>query len=288
MMRGIRRLAVGVAMTGLLAGGAVGAAMGTAHAAEVGYCLGTSSNSYSCTLMGTIASPAAVTVTVADDVSGASEEVTADVTTLSCTDSTGTASEPASSSTGDTTLTDNVLPLPATADGTCDVTATVSLAAADASTKGFTASEFTASLTYTAAASPTPTASAAPVHPVKGYDGKCVSDKGNSSANRTAIILWTCSGTDQALSWKYSDGEFIHTGKCLNDQANGGSRSKVILWACNGGANEKWSELANGELKLKSHNGTLCLDDPAYSTKNGTQLIVYTCKDSANQKWSLP
>jgi hypothetical protein len=31
---------------------------------------------------------------------------------------------------------------------------------------------------------------------------------------------------------------------------------------------------------------TLCLDDPAYSAKNGTQLIVYTCKNSANQHWS--
>jgi hypothetical protein len=30
------------------------------------------------------------------------------------------------------------------------------------------------------------------------------------------------------------------------------------------------------------------VDDPGYSKKNGTQLIVYTCKDSANQKWSLP
>ena len=36
---------------------------------------------------------------------------------------------------------------------------------------------------------------------------------------------------------------------------------------------------------LKSHGGTLCLDDPRSSTKNGTQLIVYTCKDSANQRW---
>ena len=126
------------------------------------------------------------------------------------------------------------------------------------------------------------------MHPVKGYDGKCLDDKANSSANRTAIIIWTCSGTDQAEAWKYSDNEFIHNGKCLNDKADGGSRSKVILWTCNGGANEKWTELDNGELKLKSHNGTLCLDDPAYSTRNRTQLIVYSCKDSANQKWSLP
>jgi len=39
---------------------------------------------------------------------------------------------------------------------------------------------------------------------------------------------------------------------------------------------------------LQAHGGRLCLDDPAYSTKNGTQLIVYTCTDAANQKWSMP
>jgi hypothetical protein len=39
---------------------------------------------------------------------------------------------------------------------------------------------------------------------------------------------------------------------------------------------------------LKSHNGKLCLDDPANSKANGTQLIVYTCKNTANQRWSLP
>ena len=110
-----------------------------------------------------------------------------------------------------------------------------------------------------------------------GFDSKCLDDKFNSSANRAVVVIWSCSGSDQAENWKFSNSEFIHNGKCLNDQGNGGSRSKVILWTCNGASNEKWSELANGELKLQSHGGTLCLDDPASSTKNGTQLIVYTC-----------
>jgi hypothetical protein len=126
------------------------------------------------------------------------------------------------------------------------------------------------------------------VHSVKGFGGKCLDDKGNSSANRAVVVIWSCSGSDPAENWQYSNSEFQHNGKCLNDQGNGGSRSKVILWTCNGAANEKWSELANGEIRLQSHGNTLCLDDPGYSTKNGTQLIVYSCKDSANQKWSLP
>jgi len=170
--------------------------MEVAHAdGTVDTCIGASDGSpaYECTVSATIPSPSAITVSVADNgtTSGgttATEGVTVNVTTLSCTDSSSTASEPASSETGSTPLTDNVAPLPATADGQCDVEATVTLASTDTGTP----TQFTASLGYTsstASASPSPSASpttsgSGSVHPVKGYDGKCLDDKGNSSANR--------------------------------------------------------------------------------------------------------
>jgi hypothetical protein len=268
--------------------------MEVAHAdGTVDTCIGAADTSYDCTVQATVPSPATITVSVVDNgtTTGgatATEGVTVKVTTLSCTDNSGTDSEPASSSTGSTPLTDNVVPLPANAaDSQCDVEATVELASTDTGAP----TQFTASLAYTsstATASPSPSPSSGSVHPVKGYDGKCLDDKGNSSANRAEAIIWSCSGTDQAQNWTFSNNEFVHNGKCLNDQGNGGIRSKVILWTCNGASNEKWSELANGEIRLQSHSNTLCVDDPGYSTKNGTQLIVYTCKDSNNQKWSLP
>ncbi|MGH3205010.1 MAG: RICIN domain-containing protein [Streptosporangiaceae bacterium] len=303
-------------MTGLLAAGAVTASMEYAHAqSEVDYCLGAADNSYDCTVSATVSNPASINVGVTDSTSGAFEEVMVSVTTLTCTDSNSTATEPASSTEGTTPLTDNIVPLPATADGQCTVTATVHLvppytAPAYAECLNTTATPspvatpnptptatppacptgFTATLNFTSAASPSPSATTAgsSVHPVRGYSGKCLDDKGNSSANRAVVVIWSCSGSDQAENWQYSSNELKHNGKCLNDKGNGGIRSKVILWSCNGASNEKWSELANGELKLQSHSGTLCLDDPGYSTKNGTQLIVYSCKDSSNQKWSLP
>ncbi len=298
MMRGIRRLVVCAAATGLLTAGIVSASMEVAHAdGTVDTCIGASDSSpaYECTVSATIPSPSAITVSVADNgtTSGgttATEGVTVNVTTLSCTDSSSTASEPASSETGSTPLTDNVAPLPATADGQCDVEATVSLAKTDtgADTQFTATLAYTSSSTATASPGPTPVPVSGSVHPVKGYAGKCLDDKGNSSANRALVVIWSCSNTDQAQNWSFSNDEFIHNGKCLNDQGNGGIRSKVILWSCNGASNETWSELANGEIRLQSHNNELCLDDPGYSTKNGTQLIVYTCKASANQKWALP
>ena len=31
-----------------------------------------------------------------------------------------------------------------------------------------------------------------------------------------------------------------------------------------------------------------CLDDPAFSTTNGTQLDIWSCNDGTNQRWKLP
>ena len=293
MMRGIRRLVVCTAVGGLLAAGAVSASMEVAHAdSVVQRCLGTQSGNYACTLTATISSPSALTVNVADDVSNTNEDVTVSYT-FTCTDSTGTSPASVGGTTGTTPLTEGLTPLPATADGQCSVTAKVSLPTTETSNKTFTPSEYTATLSYTPSSSspspgPSPTPVTGPVHPIVGFDSKCVDDKFNSSANRAVVVIWSCSGSDQAENWKFSNSEFIHNNKCLNDQGNGGIRSKVILWTCDGASNEKWSELANGELKLQSHGGTLALDDPASSTKNGTQLIVYTWHDSANQKWKLP
>jgi hypothetical protein len=292
-MRGVRRLVVGAAVSGLLAAGAVGLSVGTAHAAFSDLCGGNSTTSpaWTCEVTGTIPAPASITVNVTDATANAAEEVVVNWT-VRCADGSSTA-QTAGAPTVGTPVALN-LTLPNTAGGQCQVTATVSLPQSELSTTNFTPTPFNVQLDYTPA-NPAPTASAtstspasSSVHPVKGYGGICVDDKGNSSANGAAAIIWGCSGSDQAQNWSFSSNELQHNGKCLNDKANGGNRSKVILYSCNGGSNEKWSELANGELKLQAHNGTLCLNDPGYSTKNGTQLIVYTCTDSANEKWSLP
>jgi hypothetical protein len=287
MMRGIRRLVVYTAVTGLVAAGAVSASLQVARADTfAAACEGDSGNGYICNLDPTIDSPGSMTVNV--DSGAVNEEVNVQWT-VTCADSTGSQPEAGATDYAETPINIPLEPLPPTAaDGTCTVNVGISIP------KGTPTGpiDYTGTLTYTAAGSSTSSSPA--VHPVKGYGGKCVDDKGNSSANGAAVVIWSCSGSDQAENWKYSSNELTHNGKCLNDKANGGSGSKVILYSCNGGSNEKWSELSNGELRLQSHGGTLCLDDPRSSTTNGTQLIVYACKASvsqkatANQKWSLP
>lgn len=142
---------------------------------------------------------------------------------------------------------------------------------------------------YTPWPSPTASASApASVPLIKGYGGKCLDDKGNSSANRTEIITWTCSGSDSAEGWKFTNGELVHNGKCANDRANGGSGTKLILWTCNRSADETWTHTgSDGEFVLASKtHGKLCLTDPGYSTTNRTQLTVSTCHNTSNQHWT--
>ena len=281
MMRGVRRLVVCTAVTGLLAAGVVGASLAAAHADTVAAgCGANQANGFICPLDATISSPGSISVSVDSGVT--SENVNVGWT-VTCTDSTATVAQAGATDNAATPLTVPLVPLPSTADGQCSVTVDVTLPKPDP----LPAIDFNGTLSYAPPGS-SPSSSGGSVRPVKGFGGMCVDDNRNSSANRAKIQIWSCSGTDQAENWTFSNGEFTHNGKCLNDQGNGGSRSHVILWSCNGASNEKWSELANGELKLQSHGGTLCLDDPRSSTTNGTQLIVYTCKDSANQKWSLP
>jgi hypothetical protein len=286
MMRGVRRLVVCTAVSGLLAAGAVTASLGVAHADGLAAaCEGNGDNGYQCNLEYAIPSPGSITVNVTT--ASTNEEV--DVNwTVTCQQGSGTPiPEEGATDYATTPVNVSLTPLPANAaGGTCNVNAGISIP------KGTPTGPivYTGELNYTTASSSTSTStsSTSSVHPVKGYGGMCVDDKGNSSANGAKAILWGCSSSDPAQNWTYSNSEFVHNGKCLNDKADGGNRSKVILYSCNGASNEKWSELANGELKLQAHNGTLCLNDPGNSTKNGTQLIVYTCTGSANEKFSLP
>jgi hypothetical protein len=292
MMRGIRRLVVYTAVSGLIAAGAVTASMEVAHAdTVVQTCIGASDRTpkFECDMQANIQAPSAITVSATDNSGGKTNEDIAVSWTFTCSDANATSPQVKGGITGMTPLTEPLTPLPATAaDGTCNVSAIVKFP-----TNPTTQDPFTARLSYTPSTSaspspsPSPTTTSNPPH-VVGFGSKCLDDRGNSSSNRAQVVIWTCSGSDPAENWQFSNNEFIHNGKCLNDQGNGGIRSKVILWTCNGASNEKWSELANGEIRLQSHGNTLCLDDPRSSTQNGTQLIVYTCTDSANQKWKHP
>jgi hypothetical protein len=165
---------------------------------------------------------------------------------------------------------------------------------------GFTANSQNASLTLdydegtgTGAGNPTPNPSGSVPSGgisgvIKGFDGKCVNDSGNSRALLATVNSYAC-GSAKGKTWRYASGELIHNGLCLNDKGNGGNGSKLNLYTCTGTPQEIW---IYNSLKhvytLRSHNFGLCITIPNSSTKNGIQLRANTCHDGANQHWTLP
>jgi hypothetical protein len=124
---------------------------------------------------------------------------------------------------------------------------------------------------------------------IKGYDGKCVNDTGNSSKLRAPIVSYAC-GSAKGKTWRYVDGLLVHNNLCLNDKSNAGSGGKLILYTCSGSSSDEiwiFNSLKN-IYQLKAHNFGLCLTIPGASKSNGVQLQVDTCKNSADQHWALP
>jgi hypothetical protein len=122
---------------------------------------------------------------------------------------------------------------------------------------------------------------------IKGYDGKCVDDSGNSSSLRAKVDSWSCN-KGSAQNWRYASGMLVHNGLCLNDKGNAGAGGQLILYTCNGSADELWVHQLNNTYELKAHNWTLCLTIPGFSKKNGTQLQADTCRNNSAQHWTVP
>jgi Ricin-type beta-trefoil lectin domain len=264
-MNRLSRVAAAAAATGLLTAGLITTSM-TAASASTGFGSCSAQGDYAtCDASGTATSPITITVTVTSS---------PDQAVFVSWDTTCSLGDGAGGSSGSFTATTPVsrtISHPYSHPDSCIVAAGAQLQAGGNSVH--------VALSYSQSA-PAPA-----VHEVKGYAGKCAADNGDSSALRTKIQISTCSDA-ASQQWSFSNGELRHGSMCMNAKGTAGSGSLVLLWSCTGAPNETWSHNSAGEYVLKASG--LCLDDPAYSTTNGTQLMVYSCKDSANQRWSLP
>src|SRR5690606_25089593 len=77
----------------------------------------------------------------------------------------------------------------------------------------------------------------------------------------------------------------VASNRCLDvegaSQSNG---AQVIIWDCNGGANQQWTATSAGELRVY---GSKCLDVNGAGTADGTAVIIWDCNGQDNQKWTL-
>jgi chitinase len=123
--------------------------------------------------------------------------------------------------------------------------------------------------------------------PITGYGSLCVDVRGASSANFTAVQVYTCNGTN-AQQWTVASGNTLQAlGKCLDVNAAGTANGTTVdLYDCNGTGAQVWVPQSDGAL-LNPESGK-CLDDTGWSTTPGTQLQIWSCTGAANQSWALP
>jgi alpha-galactosidase len=76
------------------------------------------------------------------------------------------------------------------------------------------------------------------------------------------------------------------SGRCLDVygvQTTPGT--KVEIWDCNNGSNQRWTPTAAGELRV--YSATMCLDAYNNQTSAGTKVELWTCNGGTNQQWRL-
>jgi hypothetical protein len=291
-MRSLTRIGVATAAAGVLGAGsfvALTVLSGTAHAGNVTSCGGTGTP-ISCTIgAATVTSPQSIELNAASDQNGVKVNLT---WTVDCTQAG--VDKATSGSAAKTTPAWQTLTLAFTNPDSCVVSATATLPGISGTATNAPSLTLNLDSNPQSGSSPSPTdSSSSPPGPTTytvshGFDGKCIDDSGNSSSVRAKVQIWNCNNTDPAQSLNYWGSELKHNGLCLNAKGNGKSGSKVILWTCTGAGNEIWIHRSNGEFVEKANGYKLCLDDPGYSTRNGTQLAVYACNNGPNQHWSKP
>ena len=123
---------------------------------------------------------------------------------------------------------------------------------------------------------------------ITGLAGKCADVAAASTANGTAIQLYTCNGTN-AQNWTVaSDGTLRALGKCMDVTSAGTANgTKIQLWDCNGTGAQVWQyNTSNSTLRNPASNK--CLDVTDNSSADGAHLQIWDCFAGANQRWTLP
>lgn len=68
------------------------------------------------------------------------------------------------------------------------------------------------------------------------------------------------------------------------DAAGTGNGTKVQIYSCWGGDNQKWR--LNSDGSIVGVQSGLCLDAVASGTANGTLIQLYSCSNGSNQRWT--
>jgi O-glycosyl hydrolase len=117
--------------------------------------------------------------------------------------------------------------------------------------------------------------------------GRCLDDTGNP-ANGVQVYIWDCTSGNANQRFSYTSASQLQiAGKCLDANGQGTTNgTKVILWTCNGQANQQWKLNVNGTIT--GVQSGLCLDVSGAATANGSLVQLWTCSGQTNQGWTRP
>lgn len=114
-----------------------------------------------------------------------------------------------------------------------------------------------------------------------------------NSTEGTQLEQVTCNGTT-LQEWDVTtegSGYYLtnaDTGMVADDDgASKTAGAEVIDWAKNGGANQQWTFVPNGQgyYNILNVNSGLCLDVVGASTSSGALIDQWTCNGGSNQAW---
>ncbi|SNX66208.1 ricin-type beta-trefoil lectin protein [Streptomyces sp. TLI_55] len=115
--------------------------------------------------------------------------------------------------------------------------------------------------------------------------GRCLDVTDGSTAERTPLQIWDCSGAARQRWRLASDGTVRALGMCMD--VDGGSRddgATIQLTTCNGTGAQQFH--LNAAHDLVNVQADKCVDVKDQLTTNGTRIQLWTCTGSQNQKWS--
>jgi hypothetical protein len=121
-----------------------------------------------------------------------------------------------------------------------------------------------------------------------GWDGMCVTDQGNASADGTLVVDFPCQSLESQGWTAQPNGTIrIHSTACMYiTNAATANGSPVQLATCNpGNGGMQWIPRADGTL-YNPRSGR-CLYNSAGTTQN-VQLVIQDCGSSRLEIWQLP
>jgi glucose/arabinose dehydrogenase len=138
-----------------------------------------------------------------------------------------------------------------------------------------------------AAVTVVPGAAAATGSTVVGVaSGRCLDVVGNSTAPKTRVNVYDCTGqANQAWTFTSAGELRVYDDTMCLDVAGQSTTAPadVQIYPCHGGDNQRWRINADGSIT--GVQSGLCLDVTGAGTANSTLVGLWTCNGQDNQKW---